>query len=158
MLSSDVLEEQFGPTKVDVLYQDSENRIITTRALSDDKVLELSWVMFDSSSEKPYPNIHRDILGGKSIGKAFRDMKVKFHRKQIEITKVSLTPVFKDFFKSSGTATVIPVSIYVGADKIHYCDILETYSPIVKWPEKTVSTSENVSRQIEAFSQRLGDL
>ena len=158
MLSSDVLEEQFGPTKVDVLYQDSENRIITTRALSDDKVLELSWVKFDSLSEKHYPNIHRDILGGKSIGKAFRDMKVEFNRKQSEITKLSLPPLFKDFFKTSGPATVVSVAIYVDADKIHYCDILETYSPIVKWPGKTISTSENVSRQIEAFSQRLGDL
>ena len=80
MLSSDILEKQFGPTKIEVLYQDTQTRAIRTLTVSGGQVLELSHVKFLDPGITKFPDIHQEVVEGKSMGKAFRDHRVRFER------------------------------------------------------------------------------
>jgi len=133
VLSSDILEEQFGPTKVEVLYQDAVTRIICTRALASGQVLELSYVAFVKSGAEKFPGAHRSVIAGESMGKAFRTAGIKFTRQQQTACRYNLPENFERWFERPGAATVVAVSILVGPGKTAYAEILETYSPEVQW-------------------------
>jgi len=134
MLSSDILEAQFGPTEVAVLHQDNLERIICTKVLASGQVLELSRVVFGGAGAEKFPDIHRAIVAGESMGKAFRAAGIEFVRETKGAYKQTLPANLQQWFGSSEAATVVDVSILVGADQVPYAQILEVYSPAVRWP------------------------
>ena len=172
MLSSDILEQQFGPTKVVILKQNAQYRLINTVVVATGQILELSVVSFIANGAQMYPIVHKNILAGESIGKAFRNAHIEFNRQTINTTKSKLPSKIQKMFKpayartsygetgilgkpsiNSSLVTVVEVSIYVGPQKTHYCDILEIYSPQVVWPDKI---SGEVPGQIKKLNNIAG--
>jgi len=133
ILSSDVLEQQFGETYVVVLKQDTHTRVICTKSKKN-QILEFSIVKFEQQGIDAFPEIHRAIVDGQSIGKAFREQGIAFVRVENAIEKMPLPQLFNDLVKSDDPATVISVSVLVGPEQMKYANILETYSPDVAWP------------------------
>jgi hypothetical protein len=134
LLSSDILEQQFGSTKAEVLYQATDTRIIATHAVDSGQILELSYVVFVQSGIEKFPGTHRAVMAGMSMGKAFRADDIKFILEEQAAYHYVLSLNFKRWFGSSEPATVVRVSILAGSEKRPYADILETYSPEVQWP------------------------
>ena len=134
LLSSDILEAQFGPTELTVLYQDETSRIICTKAKSGGQLLELSFVDFSRVGIEKFPEVHWVVTAGTSMGKAFRAAGVPFKRKEQLVDNPVLAAHFGRQFGSAGAATVITVSILAGPDQTPYAEILEIYSPAVHWP------------------------
>ena len=134
VLSSDILEQQFGATEIEVLHQDEQVRIIATYAKGSGRILELSRVIFKNEGIAAFPDTHRSVLAGESIGKAFRKAQIPFGRKVSGVYRQTLSGSFNQRFKSSKPAIVVPVSILVGSDKLPYAEIIETYTPELVWP------------------------
>jgi hypothetical protein len=159
-LSSDILEKQFGPTEITVLYQDASTRIICTRTVADGHVLELSRVVFMPGA-RDFPETHRAVLDGLSMGKAFRADGIEFRRHVNASYRRSLPAAFKKWFGRGSPATVVAVSILVGPAKTHYADIMETYSPDVRWPhlggQPTNEHLENIKRLEEFLDEQAAD-
>jgi hypothetical protein len=137
LLSSDILEAQFGPTEVVVLHQNGSERIICTKVLAGGQVLELSRVLFEGAGVEKFPEVHRAVVAGQSMGKAFRAAGIEFVRETKGAYQQLLPASLKRWFDSSEAATVVDVSILVGADQIPYAQILEVYSPAVYWPSSS---------------------
>ncbi len=133
-LSSDTLEQQFGPTELKVLYQSNNARIICTKTVPGGKILELSFVNFIETGITKFQVVHEEILGGKSIGKAFHDHGIEFRRETKAIHRDIFPPISASQPADGEHSTVVSVLILVGADKTPYAEILETYSPAVRWP------------------------
>jgi hypothetical protein len=136
LLSSDILERQFGPTELTVLYQGGTSRIICTKAKASGQVLELSFVNFTRAGAEKFPEVHRAVLAGTSMGKAFRASSVAFRRKERIVHSNDLATHFGRQFGGEGPATILEVTILAGPDKTPYAEILETYSPAVRWPRR----------------------
>ena len=135
VLSSDILEAQFGPTELKVLYQDGASRIICARAKAGGQLLELSFVSFMTVGAAKFPEVHRTVTAGTSMGKAFRASGVVFKRQERHVDKQALAESFGRQFGGQGRATVIAVTILAGPDETPYAEILEIYSPAVSWPQ-----------------------
>ncbi len=135
MLSSDVLESQFGPTKLVVISQDQKYRVIETVEKKNNTVLEVSFVTFNLDAIGTYLDIHQKIIDGSSMGKAFREAGIKFIRDVRSISHNSAAPHIQNRFGRDGLATIIEVDILIGPDKLQYCHINENYNPMVVWPE-----------------------
>lgn len=149
LLSSDILERQFGPTGLAVLYQNSKSRIVCARLKIGGQVLEVSAVKFIQAGTEKFPDAHQSVLAGQSMGKVFKREGIKFARREQAAYHQALPPNFTRWFGKKGKATVVNVSILVGPDKTPYADILEIYSPLVKWPRLK---GQPTSDQLEAFS------
>lgn len=133
MLSSDVLEKQFGPTHVEVMRHDTATRIIRTLTEAD-QVLEVSWVVFEPAGVQSFTGVHEEMGRGASMGKAFESAGVKFTRKN-ERSRRLLLPFFnEEHFDCEGRATASEVDVVAGDERIPYASILEIYSPAVRWP------------------------
>lgn len=135
MLSSDILERQFGPTRVEILHQNAAGRLIQTVACDSGQVLELSWVVFRPAGVREFAAIHQTVVAGQSMGKAFREAGVRFSRRTRMVTRRALPAGFSRRFACSGPGTVIEVDIEAGDRLVRYARILEVYSPAVRWPE-----------------------
>lgn len=133
VISSDILESQFGPTNIEVIKQDNNSRLIYTKVIATGQILEVSKVQFKTPVLSQFFVIHQEIMTGKSIGKSFRKHNVDFIRQQKSVHK-KFIPAYDAFFGDNRPATVVEVSIFVGPEKVHYADILEIYSPDVQWP------------------------
>jgi hypothetical protein len=153
MLSSDILEEQFGPTRLVILKQDSQHRIIKTVSIASGEVLELSLVTFDSNSAAIFPEIHQKVLLGYSMGKAYREAHIPFIRDVRSITHNPLPPRLASYFDQSGSATIVDVDIYVGKAKTHYCHILEIYNATVTWPANNTKSSSTIVSKLDIFEK-----
>lgn len=134
LLSSDILEQQFGPTEVEVLRQDNKTRIIRTRVSASGQILELSLVAFARAGAAEFPEPHQEVVSGKSMGKAFREHGVSFKRVTRFACRQALPESFGRQFGSNQPANVVGVSILIGPQETPYAEILETYSPQVRWP------------------------
>ncbi len=134
VLSSDILEQQFGQTELKVLYRSDIARIICTKTKPNGKVLELSFVTFIKTGIDKFPTVHREILDGKSMGKAFRDHGIEFKRKTKAVYRNTFPAIFSE--DSGKYSTIVSVSILAGTHETPYAEILETYSPEVKWPRQ----------------------
>ena len=153
MLSSDVLEKQFGPTELHVLKQTTTYRIIQTIATNTKTVLELSFVTFDTTNA--FPAVHQHILAGASVGKAYQHAGIMFRR---DVRSVSTSPVpniLKRFFELSQQVTIVEVSIHVGPEKSHYCDIIEIYAQSVEWPQPITTTNSSVTNRLAKIATLL---
>ena len=135
LLSSDILEQQFGPTEIEVLSQDGDKRVICTRVAHSRQVLEISTVKFIAEGAKKFVQTHQAVLDGMSMGKAFRRDKIDFIRQIQKIYRQELSANLEQQFGETGEATVVSVLILVGPGKTPYAEILETYSPAVDWPQ-----------------------
>lgn len=155
-LSSDILERQFGPTEIEVLFQDNATRIICTKTIADSQALELSKVEFVQAGVDAYPDIHEEIANGKSMGKAFRGQNVEFTRDIKAAWPQQLPQEFSQTFKQDGEATIVQVTILVGSNNIPYAKILEIYSPVVLWPDKTQNA--NTQDGVNEFAKTLAQL
>jgi hypothetical protein len=147
-LSSDILEHQFGPTLVEVIFQNDKNRLIFTRTVERNLILEISLVSFIEQGVKKYPIIHQSLTTNKSsMGKTFRQAGVKFIRQTNALTKQKLDSNFRNLFDSDKLATVLDVDIIVGEAGTPYANILEVYSPLVVWPvEPAMSGQTNIDK------------
>jgi hypothetical protein len=154
-LSSDILERQFGPTNVQILYQDDASRSICTKVVATGQVLELSRVAFLQPGINEFPEVHAAVVAGQSMGKAFKTRDIPFHRETHAAFQFDLPDGFCRQFKSSGLASVVEVSIFVGQQKIPYAKILETYSPAVSWPGPSGAPVDDHLRQIQLFGDFL---
>lgn len=156
LLSSDILERQFGPTEVEILRQDDTTRIICTKTASG-QVLELSQVVFHQQGIARFPDIHREIVTGKSMGKTFAAHDVSFERQVHSACKYdrALPAGFTERFGASEPFTVIDVSILVGPDATPYAGILEVYSPEVSWQLASGEVTEAMAGRIRAFGELL---
>jgi hypothetical protein len=133
MLSSEILEKQFGPTRLVILKQNSRQRVVETVVVDTEQVLELSVVTFDTQNVHTFPEIHKEIMAGTSMGKAYKKAGVSFNRVVKSIVHSPLPAVLESEFDQKGLGTIIEVDILVGKQKAHYCHILEIYSSAVKW-------------------------
>jgi len=133
-LSSDILEEQFGPTAVNILHQDNTIRIIQTFVIKTGQVLELSLVRFLPEGVAAFSAVHQSVLSGDSMGKAFRAAGVEFRRETEFACHHNVPSALQRCFDSQEPATVSNVRILVGPDKVPYATIVESYTPITKWP------------------------
>lgn len=133
-LSSDILEAQFGPTRIEVLFQNNDQRVIQTLSTSG-QVLEISLVDFDPVGTAAYSAVHQLIIQGTSIGKAFQSADILFHRRILSVVQREIPAVLAERFGSQNPASVVRVGIYVGEKNVHYADIFEIYHPEVTWPE-----------------------
>lgn len=156
VISSDVLEQQFGTTSLQVIEQGDHERIITTSAESTDAVLEISWVRFKNT------NTHRDIQkrirAGTSMGKAFRSQNIPFTRKIVVSGKVAAPPFAQNLFQSKAEVTLVEISVYVGLEQTHYADITELYAPEVDWPLMPSQDDQTLRAYSEAMANRLASL
>jgi para-aminobenzoate synthetase component 1 len=134
-LSSDVLEQQFGPTTVEVLYQDDKTRTICTKVIATNQILEVSQVTFIQAGLDEFPDTHKTIVAGQSMGKAFRAQGIELIRETQSTYRQAPPDDLSQRFGSNKPVTVVAVSILVGPDKTPYARILETYSPEIVWPE-----------------------
>jgi hypothetical protein len=146
LLSSDILEAQFGPTEVEILRQDAETRIICTKAVRTGQVLEISRVTFDRAGRAAFPVVHQAVMDGASMGKAFRQADIEFRRVVGSAYACDLPKTFRRWFGSSVNATVVDVAVLVGSDCLPYAEILEVYSPLVEWPR---SVGQPTARQLK---------
>jgi hypothetical protein len=135
ILSSDILESQFGPTAVEILYQSGDERIIITKVEKNGQILELSQVRFLDPGKAEYPEVHKKVLGGESMGKAFRAAGIPFLRK-VNTTEKRVVPADQGpWYDDSRAATFVDVEILVGPNRKPYAKINESYSPLAGWPE-----------------------
>lgn len=135
LLSSDILEKQFGPTELEILSQDKFRRVIITKTAGSGQVLELSRVTFHPEGIAAFPEIHQEVTAGRSMGKAFSSGNIRFTRDVHAVYHESQDPELAELFGVPGESTVVEVTVLAGPDQVPYADILETYSPSVKWPE-----------------------
>ena len=149
-LASDVLERQFGPCTLKVLQQNESTRFISVQNSHGD-ILELARTDFILPSTHEFTDVHNAIMGGKSMGKAFRDADIKFTRDLKLVEHRPLPDQLRKHFSQDGFATVMLLDIYVGTQNIHYAQILEVYSPRVHWRQHTQH------RNIGASDQKLAD-
>ena len=154
-LSSDILENQFGSTYIEVLFQNDRERIICTKTVTKKKILELSCVKFIDDGVQKFSEIHSEIAAGKSMGKAFRDVGVLFVRDQKFAVRQEVPEIFQQRFDSMIPPTISKVQISVGPDHVPYAEILEIYSPDVEWaltdsiiPQKTIDDIESFGRKL----------
>lgn len=158
-LSSDILEDQFGPTEVEVLLQDGLERVICTRT-ADGRILELSHVSFKLPGTEEFAHVHRKVRSGASMGKAFRDNGIPFKRVTRAVYKSAagrLPGGFRERFGVDGAATVVDVTILVGPWDTAYADILEVYSPVVSWPAAARGPDRSAAERLLAFDRLLTD-
>ena len=155
MLSSDILEQQFGPTELVIVSQNKKHRTIQTIATQSRAVLELSIVTFDTMNITLFPEIHEQILQGSSMGKAFRDAAIEFVRDVHFVTRNVIPAKIQTMFSSQDAATIIDVDILVGPNKSHYCHITEIYNPIVAWAMSDDPQSPNVEQALRQISKML---
>lgn len=160
LLSSDILERQFGPTGLEILWQDIDGtaRIIATRVLATWQVLELSQVAFKEPGLTEFAAIHHEVLAGESMGKAFRQHNVDFTRQvnaAYRYDQHDLPASFTEQFGSSKPATVIDVSIMAGSHNLHYADILEVYSPEVLWNLHAGEMDPEIVERVRTFGNLL---
>lgn len=160
-LSSELLEKQFGPTAVEILHQDDATRIIATRTLHDDKILEISRVVMAENGALLYPDVYQAMRNGESMGKAFTAAGIAFMRKERLHFRKSLSAPFNILFNGDAAddrpCTIIPVSIVVGQDKTPFAEILETYSPDVFWRAYGPGLSPAELESLEALESFLSD-
>lgn len=161
-LSSDALERQFGPTRLEVLKQDEGGRIICTKVIETDKILELSQVVFRQEGISAFPDIHRQVLAGTSIGKAFAEAGMPFRRDihaSYPHNQRGLPAVFSEWFGSDRPSMVTDLSVVVGPDSAPYADILEVYSADVNpWELAGGEMDQATAERFEAFGATLAVL
>lgn len=148
VLSSDILERQFGPTELEIMFQDEMTRIICTKAAGDGRVLEVSWVVFASDAATNFPEPYQDMLAGESMGKAFRSHEIKFQRKIKNSYTYDLPPAYQRWFGDAQDATVVDLSILAGPNQRLFAEVLETYRPGTIWPYLTGEPAAEQRRQI----------
>lgn len=153
MLSSDILENQFGKTSLHILKQTDDYRIIQTISKDDGSILELSFVTFVNATV--YSDIHQRILDGTSMGRAYRDANIPFERSVRSIRHAMIPQEIAQYIPSSHPSTIVEVSIFVGAEKNHYCDIVEIYSPEVHWPQPTTTSDSSLPDSLIKLSKLL---
>lgn len=156
VLSSDILERQFGPTEVDVMLQDETTRIICTKAVGDGRVLEVSWVVFASDAAANFPKPYQDMLAGESMGKAFRAHGVKLQRNIRDSYTYDLPATFHRWFGDTNDATVVDLSILAGPNHTPFAEVLETYRPGTIWPYFTGDPTTEQIRRINLLGDFLG--
>jgi hypothetical protein len=162
LLSSDILEAQFGPTDIIVLYQDADLRVISTRVIATNQLLELSQVSFIADGVSAFPEIHERIRLGESMGKAFRESAVPFIRSAQHVQLQQLPDIFIRLYKDSRLSTVVTTTILLGPRQIPYAHLLETYNPFVVWPDTIKQATHSaldstISAKLEAFGVLLSD-
>lgn len=155
ILSSDVLEAQFGTTAVEVLYQDMQTRVICTKVVSSGQILELSRVEFVPAGVAAFVAIHRSIVAGQSMGKAFQAHGIAFVRETRSVCRCTLPDGFNHRFGSTAQACVMVVAIFVGDHKTPYAHILETYSPEVTWPDADSEPTKAQNAVVQRFNKFL---
>jgi hypothetical protein len=158
LLSSDILERQFGPTILEVLWQDDATRLIATKVKATGQVLELSQVVFNEPGIAGFPEVHREVVAGKSMGKAFAERAIPFKRQvhaAYRYDQHDLPGSFSERFGAELPPTVVDVSILVGPDSTPYADILEVYSPEVSWQLNGGEMAGTVVDRIRAFDELL---
>jgi len=133
-LSSDILEQQFGPTTVKVLRQDNAVRVIQTVVTKNQQILELSLVRFEPAGIAAFPEVHATIKSGQSMGKAFRAKGIKFLREEEFACYHAVPLAIQKMFDTERPALMVGVSVLVGPSKILYATIVETYTGTVTWP------------------------
>ncbi len=159
VLSSDILEQQFGPTQILILYQDHAVRIICTQATATKQILELSLVTFTAARKQAYAFVHATIQAGYSMGKAFREAGIPFVRDVQSMQQQELPSNFERLYKDKAAATIIVTDILVGQEQTSYAHILETYSPAVRWPDTSTSqSSPAISTQLASFNRLLSQI
>lgn len=158
--SSDILEERFGPTRLEILRQDEYERIICTKVARSSRVLELSWVAFRPPGTTAFREIHRRVMWGESMGKAFAAAGVEFHREvRVSYRADSGVPaIFRERFGSEAAPTITEVTVKVGPKAVPYADILEVYHPDVPPWETTDGPRQPeraVADRLEVFAAAL---
>ncbi len=154
-LSSDILEEQFGPTTLSIVYQDNAMRVIQTTAARSGQVLELSLVRFVPEGVASFPKVHTAILAGESMGKAFRKAGIVFERKQQFAHQQHLPPQIHALFDNSLPATVISVRILVGKKRTPYAHITECYTGAASWPHLSGVITPQAQADLTLLAARL---
>lgn len=150
--SSDILESQFGKTDIEIIHQDSNQRVICTKAIQSGKILEYSIVQFIKDGIDAFPRIHQEVLSGQSMGKAFTSVGIEFTRNTHDMYKFKLPGNIQKKFGSMLSSNVVDVTIELGPSKIPYARILETYSPDVVFADSNKKPTEEQLKKIEILS------
>jgi hypothetical protein len=152
-LSSDILEHQFGPTSLKILHQDDKIRVIQTIVTKTNQILELSLVRFIPDGVTAFPDIHRQIVAGQSMGKAFRDNDITFQRIEQCACRTSAPLAFAKIFGTKDM-TVVSVQAIVGPAKTPFAQITETYSSVVQWPHYFGTITDEGRLDVSELAER----
>ena len=155
MLSSDILEKQFGETKIVILKQDDLRRVIQTIVDRTGEIIELSLVSFEPENTSKFPDIHARIVSGTSIGKAFKEADVHFVRRTNSTSRQVLPDILKTYLSNQQEATIVDVDVFVGEHETHYCRILEIYSGAVEWPDSPATNLSKTANQLNTLERLL---
>lgn len=131
VLSSDLLEAQFGPTELLVLHDDGMERVIGTNSASGQH-LELSLVRFRIEMSRAHPAVWRQLQAGSSMGAAFRQAGFDFQRTDQQAYQLRLPEPLSQWFGSLAPATVIQLVVVANTQPL--ADVFEIYHPEVRWP------------------------
>ncbi|HEY8108806.1 MAG TPA: hypothetical protein VIF43_02250 [Patescibacteria group bacterium] len=135
LLTTDIMEAQFGPVHAEVLSQTRRRREVAVKVRRTGQVLEYAVVSFDPAGAAAYPAIDRKIRRGSLMGQTFRDAGVPFLREENPPTKVRLSERLRELFGASEEHGLrIDATILVGLGRLCYARNHETYSPAIKWP------------------------
>ncbi len=149
-LASDVLEQQFGPCEIEVLYQNEVERLAAIKALTGE-VLELAMTNFDKQGTLAFRDIHEKIAAGAAMGKTFHEMNVIFTRELRAIGRHALSASFAPYIDTSHPSTVIVADIYVGPAKTRYARVAEVFSHKVQWPHSDFQLGKGNEAVLDAF-------
>lgn len=153
-LSSDILEQQFGPTTINILHQDDAIRIIQTVVRATGQVLEFSLVRFEAEGTAAFAGIHTQIVAGQSMGKAFRANNIAFQRTELLACRMSVPLKLVTTFGTKDF-TVTAVTVRVGPYQIPYATITEIYSGEVKWPHHLGVYTDQTIKDLEVMTHYL---
>ena len=157
-LTSDYLEGVLGKkVRIEILKQSGDLRIIATKPVDSEEIVELSSVTFKQPGVKRYTDVHKAVLGGESMGEAFKVRGIEFGRHYKGIYNHSLPSNFNFLFGTAekDVATINEVSIMVGPQQLHYADILETFSPAIPWFALGGMPDDELLAKIQAFNELL---
>jgi hypothetical protein len=139
VLTTDVMEAQFGPVEAEVVSQDEHNREVIVRVSETGQVLEYARVRFKSPGVEAYPEVDRSIRAGALMGKEFRNAGIAFRRRQGPPVRRKLSARLQTLFGTDEPYGLgIMASILVGPDELSYAENYETYSPAIEWPPEFV--------------------
>lgn len=152
-LGTDVLKEKFGEITPQITYRDGSSRVVLAVA-EDGRVGAYSIVHFDDVGKSLIPDeIHRQIIGGKLIGKTIRESGIPFERDE-ECTFVYRIPKsIQSLFNTDHKESFVKrVNFKIGTINSPYASIVEIYSPLVSFSELDEKFEGSVQRTIKELN------
>lgn len=127
-LSTDILKEEFGAIRLDIVLRKGNLRTSCIRRVSDNAAVACSKVLFHDEGIKVFDQFHKDILAGGKIGETIQHSGVPHERIESEFSQVRMDP---DIISLFGTKRDVCMSrtVEYRIRSLPYASITEFYNP-----------------------------